>query len=228
MFQPNFIGVHSELSRHAIHVRFRGEESLWFARRSHLTAGKIVRVHARNRDPSMLGAITAAGVSDAADDCPWPETAVGAAVEVRFHLMSDHRSVALDASLQPYDSGVSQRTGDKLLAIFHDHFHHSTGAQGEQVTDQLVYKSAFATEVAANRHRIHANFFLRNVQSRRHAFFQTLRRLIERPHLYAILIVDPNQTAMGFEKCLMNPGNRERILHDHIKLRESFDDVSTG
>ena len=176
----------------------------------------------------MLGAITAAGVSDSSDDCPWPETAVGAAVEVRFHLMSDHRPVALDAGLQPYDGGVSRRTGDKLFAIFHDHFHRSAGAQGEQVTDRLVYGSAFAAEIAANHHRVHANFFLGNVQSRRHAFFQALRRLVGRPHLYAILIVDPNQTAVGFEKCLMNTGNRERILNDHIGLRESFGDVPAG
>ncbi len=91
----------------------------------------------------------------------------------------------------------------------------------EQITDRLVDGRAFAAEVAADGHRIDADFFLGNAEGLRHAFFQAVRHFVGRPHLHPILIVDPHQTTVRFEKRLMHAGNGKSIFDDQIGLRES-------
>ena len=173
------------------------KHALGFARRAELAAGKIVGVDPRNRNPRMGGAIAAARMSDAANHRAGTKTAVGAGIEKCFHLVGDDGAVALDAGFQPHHAGVARRAGDELFAIFHHHLHRPAAAQGEQIANRLVDGRSFAAEIAADGHWIDANFFLGKIEGRRHALLQTLRHFARRPHLDALLLVDPDQATMG-------------------------------
>ena len=167
-------------------------------------------------------------MSDAADHRAGTKTAVSAGIEKRFHLVGDDGAVALDAGLQPHHAGVARRAGDELFAIFHHHLHRPAAAQGQQIANRLVDGRALAAEIAADGDWIDANFFLGKIEGRRHARLQPLRRLARRPHLNALLLVDPDQAAMGLEKRLMHARHRVGVLDDDIGLGEAARDIAAG
>ena len=123
---------------------------------------------------------------------------------------------------------MPRRAGNKLFSVLHHHLDRATAAQGEQIADRFVYGSTFAAEVAADGHGIDADSLRGNPESGGHTFFESVRHLVGRPHLHAILIVDPNQTTMRLEKCLMNARDCEGIFNDQIGSRESLGDVSAS
>ena len=121
ILHAKFVRIHAELARDAIHMRLGSEKPLRLARGAHLSAGKIVRVDARNGDARMLGAVTAARVSDPADDGAGSKSTVRAGVEISVHLVGDDRAVTFDAGFQLHDHRMPRRAGKKLFAILHHH-----------------------------------------------------------------------------------------------------------
>src|SRR5262245_10890100 len=121
---------------------------------------------------------------------------------------------------------MPRRAGDKLLSILHDHFNRATAAQCEQIADRFVYGSPFAAEVAADSHWVDPNRLRRNPKSSGHTFFQSVRHLVGRPHLHPILVVDPDETTVRLQKCLMDARDCEYVFSDHIRTSESLGDVA--
>src|SRR6476659_1825581 len=173
----------------------------------------------------MLRAVAAARVRDAADDSSWPESAIGTGVEKGVHLMRDNSTIAFDASFQPQHRRMPRRAGDELFAVFHDHFHRPAGTKRKQIANWLVNGSALAAEVAADRHGMDAHSLRSDLEGIAHALFQSLRRFVWRPHLHALLFVDPNQAAMRLQKCLVYTRHRKSILDNQISSGKTGIDI---
>ena len=123
---------------------------------------------------------------------------------------------------------MPRRAGNKLFPVLHHHLNRAAAAQGEQIADRFVYGSTFATEVAADGHRINSDSLSGNPEGGGHAFFQSVRHLVGRPHLHSILIVDPNETTVRLQKCLMNARHCEGVFNDQIGSSESLGDVAAS
>ncbi len=228
VFHAEFVGVHADLARDAVHVRFGCEKTLGLARRAHLPSGQIIGVNPRDGNARMLGAVTAAGMGDAVDDRARSKAAISAGVEIGIHLMGNNGAIALDAGLQFHHRRVARRPGKKFFAVFHDHLHRPLRPRGEQIAYRLVDGRALAAEVAADGHGIDTNSVFGNAEGLRHAFLQAVRHLVGRPHLHPLALIDPHHTAMRLQKRLVHSWNSERVFDNQIGLGEADTDIAAG
>ena len=100
------------------------------------------------------------------------------------------------------------------------------GLEGGQRQHILDEHFLLAAETAADPLAERPHLVLGKIEQIRHRAPGQERHLRTRPHIQHAVGVDPGDTAMGFQRGVLNPLCRERSLVGHCRLRQPGGDIA--
>ena len=221
-------GVHPQLRRDDVQLRLDREVDLRPAGRAHVAGGERVRVDDVARHVQRGEPVAAAGLLKPVqvDVGGGLERAVRAAVEVRLHLHAGEAAVLRDAGADRDRAGVTGVRREQFLLVRHHDLHRAPRRLREQVGDRSVHRRALAAEVAAHRHRVHADGGRVHAHRGGDLASQHVRALVRRPYVRRAVRVDGDGARVRLHVDVMLLLRDERVLEHAVRARERGLDVA--